>query len=462
MNWYKKITYPYKILITLVSTSLTILFINYLSNHPHFVFLQIVSFLSLTLNLYFIFNVLSFQLYNQIFLGLGLGILAGVLGGNAIIFFQPVGQAFIQLIKMIVVPLVFASLLVGTASISDIKKLGKIGAWTIMFYILSTVLAISIGLTIANILQPGSTIPEEIKNTLTLNYNQEAQSKISEAFERPSMVDLLLDIIPDNPARSIADGKMLQIIFFAMLSGIGLTYISEDKRTVIIQFFAGITDITIKLVHGIMKLAPYGVFALVAYVLAKYGSDIILTLISYFLTTILALCVHGFLFNTAIVKFLTNLKLSEFWKGIYPALLVAFSTSSSSATLPVTMKCAEENLKVKPEIASFVLPLGSTINMDGTAIFQGVSAVFIATIYGINLTLVDQLTIILTATLASIGTAGAPQVGIIMLTIVLQSIGVPLEGIALILGVERFLDMARTTVNITSDLSCASFISNKE
>jgi len=204
------------------------------------------------------------------------------------------------------------------------------------------------------------------------------------------------------------------------------------------------------------------VFALIAYVIAQFGSEVILTLISYFLTTIIALMIHVFIFNSAVVKFFTEIKLSEFWKGIYPAILVAFSTSSSSATLPVTIECAEENLKVKPHIASFVLPLGSTINMDGTAIFQGVSAVFIATLYGIDLTLGDQLTILLTATLASIGTAGAPQVGIIMLTLVLQSIGIPLEGIALILGVERFLDMARTTVNITSDLSCAGFVNAKE
>lgn len=462
MNWYKNLTYHYRIPITLLTTSLSIILLNFLSNHPHFLLLQIISFLSITLNLYFIFNLFPFQLYNQIFLGLGLGILAGIFWGQTIVFFQPVGQAFIQLIKMIVVPLVFASLLVGTASISDIKKLGRIGAWTIIFYLASTALAIIVSLTIANILQPGSEIPEDIQSSLTRDYNQEAQSKISEARESPSTIDLLLDIIPDNPARSVADGKMLQIIFFAMLSGIALTYIGDDKRDIIVKFFAGITDITIKLVHGIMKLAPFGVFALVAYVLAQYGSDIIITLIGYFLTTILALCIHGFIFNSAVIKFLTNLKLTEFWKGIYPALLVAFSTSSSSATLPVTMECAEENLKVKPEVASFVLPLGSTINMDGTAIFQGVSAIFIATIYGIDLTWVDQLTIILTATLASIGTAGAPQVGIIMLTIVLQSIGVPLEGIALILGVERFLDMARTTVNITSDLSCASYISTKE
>jgi Na+/H+-dicarboxylate symporter len=462
MDWYKNLSFPFKIIVVIFSLLSSGLLIHFLTYQPHHVALQIASFLALFFSLFVLFNLADFKLYNRIFIGLGLGIVAGIFWGSVIDFFQPVGQAFIQLIKMIVIPLVFASLLVGTASISDIKKLGRIGARTIIFYIVSTALAITLGLVIANVVQPGSSIPEDIQSELNQNYGQEAQNKISVIAERPSTIELLINIIPDNPARSMADGKMLQIIFFAMLSGIALTYIRQDKREIIIKFFDGITDITINLVHMIMKLAPYGVFALIAFVIAKFGSDIILTLISYFLTTLFALFLHVVVFNSAVIKIFTNLKLSEFWKGIYPALLVAFSTSSSSATLPVTMECAEKNLRVKPEVASFVLPLGSTINMDGTAIFQGVSALFIATVYGMNLTLVDQLTIILTATLASIGTAGAPQVGIIMLTIVLQSIGIPLEGIALILGVERFLDMARTSVNVTSDLSCASFISSKE
>ncbi len=315
---------------------------------------------------------------------------------------------------------------------------------------------------IANIISPGASIPSEIQIELKQDYQQEADIKISNAVKRPSTVDLLLNIIPTNPAQAMADGEMLQIIFFAIVCGIALTYVNQDRRDVVLKFFNGITDITINLVHIVMKLAPYGVFSLMAFVIGKYGSDIIITLFSYFLTTILALLIHVIIFNSTVIKLFTNVSILTFWRGIYPALLVAFSTSSSSATLPVTIECAEKNLKVKPEVASFVLPLGSTINMDGTAIFQGVSAIFIATIYGMDLTIGDQLTIILTATLASIGAAGAPQVGIIMLTLVLQSIGIPLEGIALILGVERFLDMARTTVNITSDLSCSVFISQKE
>jgi Na+/H+-dicarboxylate symporter len=462
MSWYKKLSFPVKVLITIFITTLSSLLLYALTQQSTDPVLKIATFAVIFLNLYIVFNLTHIQLYNRIFIGLALGIGAGMLWGEAIAVFQPVGQAFIQLIKMIVVPLVFASLLVGTASMGDVKKLGRIGARTLIFYLLSTALAITIGLAVANLVKPGSSVPKEIQSELKQSYQQEAEDKIAHIRERPSTVDLLLDVIPENPARSMADGKMLQIIFFAIVSGIALTYLRDDRKNVVIIFFEAVTDITINLVHMVMKLAPYGVFALIAYVIAQYGSQIILTLMSFFLSTILALLIHVSLFNSLVIKLLTNLTLSQFWKGVYPALLVAFSTSSSSATLPVTIACAENNLQVKPQIASFVLPLGSTINMDGTAIFQGVSAFFIATIYGMDLTLLDQLTIILTATLASIGTAGAPQVGIIMLTLVLQSIGIPLEGIALILGVERFLDMARTMVNVTSDLSCASFISQTE
>lgn len=462
MKLYKRLSPPKKILLILFFLCTVGFCLHLLKNNPENILFQILSFICLFLSLYTIFNSTEIKIYNKIFMGLGLGVLAGLLLGDIIEVFQPVGKAFIQMIKMIVVPLVFASLLVGTASMNDIKKLGRIGARTLVFYLFSTALAIIIGLFIANIISPGASIPSEIQIELKQDYQQEADIKISNAVKRPSTVDLLLNIIPTNPAQAMADGEMLQIIFFAIVCGIALTYVNQDRRDVVLKFFNGITDITINLVHIIMKLAPYGVFSLMAFVIGKYGSDIIITLFSYFLTTILALLIHVIIFNSAVIKLFTNVNILTFWRGIYPALLVAFSTSSSSATLPVTIECAEKNLKVKPEVASFVLPLGSTINMDGTAIFQGVSAIFIATIYGMDLTIGDQLTIILTATLASIGAAGAPQVGIIMLTLVLQSIGIPLEGIALILGVERFLDMARTTVNITSDLSCSVFINQKE
>ena len=458
MQRYQKLSVIAKIAIIFVCLGITSVLLYLSESSPVW---QFLTFVFIFLSLFLLFNSVKMKLYNRIFLGLALGILSGILFKEQIQVFLPVGKAFIQLIKMIVIPLVFASLLVGTAGMNDIKKLGKIGVRTLVFYLLSTAIAISIGLVLANILKPGNDIPPEIQSALRSEYEQVVDSQITNAIEHPSTTDLILDIIPENPLRALADGKMLQIIFFAIISGIAIAYLAEDKRKMLVGFFEGVTDITIHMVHFVMRLAPYGVFALIASVIGEYGTDIIQTLFSYFYTTILALAIHVFIFNSLVIRLLTGMKITDFWKGIYPALLVAFSTSSSSATLPVSIECAEENLHAKPEVASFVLPLGATINMDGTAIFQGVSAIFIATVYGMDLTLGDQLTIIFTATLASIGTAGAPQVGVIMLTMVLQSIGIPLEGIALILGVERFLDMARTTVNVTSDLSCTAYISEK-
>ena len=459
---YKNLALPLKIITALIFAGLTAGTEILRRSAPDNIIFEFFLFVLILATLLLIFNLAEFKVYTRVFLGLGLGLLAGIIAPDMITIFYPVGQVFIRLIKMIVVPLVFASLLVGTASLGDIRKLGRIGVKTISFYMLSTALAITIGLAIANMIKPGDEIPVEVKEAISRDYESSARDKVGSAGQGFSAVDVLLDIIPENPVRAMSEGKMLQIILFALLSGIALIHIPTEKRESLVRFFDAVTDVMIMMVHFVMRLAPYGVFALIAYVIASYGSSIILTLFSYFLTTILALAIHVIVFNSAVIRYFSGLTIREFWQGIYPALLVAFSTSSSSATLPVSMDCAENNLKVRPDVASFVLPLGSTINMDGTAIFQGVSAVFIANVYGIDLTVFDQLTIILTATLASIGTAGAPQVGIIMLTLVLQSIGIPLEGIALILGVERFLDMTRTMVNVTSDLSCSVFISDRE
>ena len=462
MRQLRGLPFAVKIILITVSVCLTALTFVLAGDHFSNAVVQIIAFSLLFITLYQIFNFNNAKLYTRILTGLCLGILSGLLLKEQILVFVPVGKIFILLIKMIVVPLVLASLFVGTAGMNDLKRLGQIGVKTLVFYLLSTALAITLGLLIANWINPGGDIPVSIQEELTRNYEQDAGHKISEAIERPSTLDLLLNIIPENPARSLADGNMLQIIFFAIIAGFAATYLREDRKAVLLNFFEAVTDIAIRLVHFVMKLAPYGVFALVASVVGQYGTEIIFTLLGYFLTTLLALFLHVTIFNTIVIKLFTGLSIKNFWRGISPALLVAFSTSSSSATLPVSMECAEENLACKPEIASFVLPLGATINMDGTAIFQGVSAVFIAAVYGMDLSMTDQLMIILTATLASIGTAGAPQVGIIMLTMVLQTIGIPLEGIALILGVERFLDMARTMVNVTSDLSCCVFINEEK
>jgi len=456
-----KMTLLTRIIVTVILVAVSAFFLSASGQPEVHVLIPVCAFVSLFTSLFMIFNLLPIKLYQRIFLGLLLGGIVGLVWGESILLFEPVGIVFIKLIKMVVVPLVFASLLVGTASMQDIKKLGRLGIRTILFYMVSTAIAVTLGLMIANLLSPGSRIPDQLQVELGQNYSAEPGNKL-DALDKNSPVDLLLNIIPENPLNAMAEGQMLQVIFFALMAGIALTYVLDDRKKNILLFFDGVSEAMIKMVQMIMRLAPYGVFALIAAVIGRYGSEIIVGLIGYFITTLLALLIHVILFNSLVVRFWTNVSVGRFWRGISQALVVAFSSSSSSATLPVTMECAQDNLDVRPEVASFVLPLGSTINMDGTAIFQGVSAIFIATVYGIDLTLMDQVTIVLTATLASIGTAGAPQVGIIMLTLVLETIGIPLEGIALILGVERFLDMARTMVNVTSDLSCACFINRQE
>lgn len=408
------------------------------------------------------------ELYTKILIGLILGIVVGVvankLGGAAIFtaYVKPFGTAFIRLISMIVVPLVFASLLVGTASLNDIRKLGRIGGKTIAFYLCTTAIAIIIGLLAANIFKPGAGLTKDTQEQLLANYANEAASKIDTALQKPSLGQTLIDIIPLNPMRSLSSGDMLQIIFFALMLGIALTMIPADRASPVIKLFEGINDAMIKMVHIIMEFAPYGVFALIASIISEFGLGILGPLAKYSIIVLAGLLLHVIITYSAMIKIFTKIKLKDFFKAIRPAQLIAFSSSSSSATLPVTMECVEENVGVSNEISSFVLPLGATINMDGTALYQGVAAVFIAQVFGMDLNITQQLTIVLTATLASIGAAGVPGVGMITLTMVLKAIGVPLEGIALILGVDRILDMCRTIVNITGDAACATVVASTE
>ncbi len=408
------------------------------------------------------------ELYTKILLGLvlgaGFGVAASEMGFASLVgtWIKPFGTAFIRLISLIVVPLVFASLLVGVASLDDVRKLGRIGGKTIVFYLVTTAAAITIGLVLANTFHPGKGLPAETTAQLMQNYQAEAQKNIEKALEKPSLSEVLLDIIPTNPARSFAEGDMLQIIFFALVFGITLTLIPNDRSTPVLNFFNGVNDAMIKLVDLIMELAPYGVFALIAAIISQFGLGILWTLIKYSAVVIVGLIIHATVVYPTMLKIFTKMQISKFFWGIRPAQLIAFSSSSSSATLPVTMECAEERLGVPTQIASFVLPLGATINMDGTALYQGVAAVFIAQVFGMDLSIGQQLEVILTATLASIGAAGVPGVGMITLALVLKTIGVPLEGIALILGVDRILDMCRTTVNITGDAACAVVISATE
>ncbi len=401
-------------------------------------------------------------LHTQILLGLVLGAVAGILVGERIGVIKPVGDVFIKLITMIVVPLVLASILVGVASLGDLAKLGRIGLKTVAYYLVTTSIAITIGLALANLVKPGSRLDPTVSEELLSDFAGAAQVNIEAATEKPSVVDTLIDIIPTNPVSSMADANMLQIIFFALVFGIALTYMERSKAEPVIAFMDTVNEAMIQLVHLVMKIAPYGVFALVAAIIGQYGVGILQTLVVYSVVVVVGLAIHGAVVYPAAVKIFSGMSPVWFFKGIAPAQLVAFSTSSSNATLPVTMECAEENLGVSEEVSAFVLPLGATINMDGTALYQGVATIFIAQVYGLDLTLGQQLMVVLTATLASIGAAGVPGVGMITLALVLQTVGVPLEGLALILGVDRILDMCRTAVNITGDSSCAVVVAATE
>jgi Na+/H+-dicarboxylate symporter len=281
-------------------------------------------------------------------------------------------------------------------------------------------------------------------------------------LQKPSVTDVLLDIIPTNPARAFVEAEMLQIIFFALVFGVVLTMLPREKSQPVLKFFDGVNEAMLKLVMIIMEIAPYGVFALIAAMIAEFGLGILSTLAKYSVVVVLGLIIHAGVTYPTLLKIFTRLPVRKFFGGIRPAQLIAFSSSSSSATLPVTIKCVEENIGVSKSVAGFVLPLGATINMDGTALYQGVAAVFIAQVFGMGLSITQQALVVLTATLASIGAAGVPGVGMITLALVLKTIGVPLEGIALILGVDRLLDMCRTVVNVTGDASCASVVAATE
>lgn len=375
---------------------------------------------------------------------------------------KPVGDIFIRLLSFLAIPLVIASLVVGAANLGDIKKLGKIGLKTFAFYIITTIIAISIGLIVANIIKPGERLPAESKNRLMESFQNDSPNESNSSKLDIDLVDFVVNIVPKNPFDALASGNMLQIVFFVVFFGISLTFVSENSRNSVVSFFSGTSDTLIKMVGFVMLLAPFGVFALISATVADFGFKIISTLIWYIFAVLFGLFLHQLLVYIPIIKIFTKFSIREFFVGIRTAQAIAFSTSSSAATLPVTMDCVENNLKVPKKISGFVLPLGATINMDGTALYQGVAAVFIAQVYGMDLGFAAQLTIVFTAVLASIGTAPVPGVGIIMLVMILQAVHIPAEGIALIIGVDRILDMARTINNITGDAAVALAVSTGE
>lgn len=392
------------------------------------------------------------RLTTKILIGLIAGIIVGLmLGGNPEIankVIKPFGTLFLRMIKMIIVPLVLSSLVVGAASTGDVRKLGRIGGKTIAYYLVTTAVAVTIGLILGNIIDPGAGLSIPVDATV-------------KAREAPSIVDTVLNIIPTNPLSSLVEGKMLQIIAFALFLGIGITLIGEKGKP-FLNFFESMAEVMYKITGIVMSYAPIGVFALITPVVAVNGPSVLLPLAKVIVAVYLGCLLHATVVYSSLVKAFAKMNPLTFFKGILPASTVAFSTCSSSGTLPVTIKSTRDNLGVSEGVSSFVLPLGATINMDGTALYQGVCALFVAQVYGLSLTLGQQLTIVLTATLASIGTAGVPGAGFIMLTMVLQSVGLPLEGAALIAGIDRVLDMARTSVNVTGDASAAVVIAATE
>ncbi len=377
------------------------------------------------------------------------------------LMFKPIGDIFIRLLNMIAVPLVIASLLVGAASLTDLKHVAKVGGKIMTYYMLTTAITITVGLVLANVIQPGEYMPAETRDRLLSTFQDDASSKIEQNVSI-DIISFLVNIVPKNPFNAIANGDFLSIVFYAIITGVFLTTIPKEKSKTIINFFEGLSEAMINMVEKVMLLAPIAVFTLIAATVAEFGFNILQSLITYALTVLLGLFLITAFLYPALLKIFTKMKVRDFFKAHRQTMAVAFSTSSSAATLPVNLDVCEKKLGVSNKIASFVLPLGATINMDGTALYQSVAAVFIAQVYGFDLNITQQLTIILTALLASIGTAPVPGVGLIMLIVVLKSVGIPEEGIALIIGVDRLLDMCRTIPNVISDATGTVIIAQSE
>ena len=382
--------------------------------------------------------------------GLGLNIFAPEIFSyvNSYLF-VPLGKIFINLITMLVVPIVLFSIILGTVGLGDPKKLGSIGLKTVVYFLITTGMAIIIAMTLATVISPGTKGEFDTANATF------------DATEAPPVSDTLLNLIPKNPFAAMTEGNMLQIIVMSVLIGFALTALGKKTQGIVNLVEQG-NELMMYLVNLVMKLAPYGTFGLIATAVGSQGIQAMKAMGLYMLVVILGLIVHSVVVYGGSVALMAKKNPLWFFKGFAPAMSVAFSTSSSNATLPVSMDVAQKNLGVKKEISSFVQPLGATINMDGTAIMQGVATIFIAQVYGVDLSITAMITVVLTAVLASVGTAGVPGVGLIMLAMVLSSVGLPVEGIGLILGIDRLLDMARTAVNITGDAACALIVSEQE
>ena len=422
---------------------------------------------------------MKLPLHTKILLGLVTGLLFGLLCiftgipvSLVVNYIKPFGTIFVSALKMIAMPLILASLIVGVSNLGDISRLSRMGGKTIAVYMITTVIATTIGLVIVNIVKPGKIITEQTRTELMGMFEQDAVQKtdVANKLKEEGPLQPLVNIIPDNLFGAASENEnMLQIVFFAIIFGVALLQIKSKKKAVIIGFFEGLNDVVIQIIHYIMMFAPYGVFALIATLIVEIAGDnpskaleILGALLSYAGTVLSGLLIMIFLVYPSIFRLFTKVKYRTFFRGIRDAQLLAFSTSSSSATLPVTMESVENNLNVSEEVSSFVLPLGATINMDGTSLYQSVAAVFIAHAMGLELSITSQIAIVLTAVLASIGSAGVPGAGMVMLVIVLEAAGIPAAGLALIVAPDRPLDMCRTVVNVTGDATVAMVVASTE
>ena len=363
-----------------------------------------------------------------------------------------IGQGFIRLMKMLVVPLVFCSLVCGSMAIGDTKKLGTVGVRTLVFYLATTALAVTVALSVGNLINPGIGLDMSAIKT---------SASTVETMEATSLTDTILNIIPDNPINSLASGTMLQVIVFALIVGVILAKMGERAETVA-NFFSQFNDIMMEMTMMIMSLAPIGVFCLISRTFANIGFSAFIPLAKYMIGVLLALAIQCFGVYQILLKIFTGLNPIRFIKKFFPVMAFAFSTATSNATIPLSIETLSKKVGVSKKISSFTIPLGATINMDGTSIMQGVAVIFIAEAYGIHLTPANLATVVVTATLASIGTAGVPGAGLIMLAMVLQSVGLPMEGLALVAGIDRVLDMFRTCLNITGDAAVAVAVNATE
>ncbi|MBM7713209.1 Na+/H+-dicarboxylate symporter [Bacillus thermophilus] len=389
------------------------------------------------------------NLLTQILIAFVTAIILGLIFGQSIEVIKPLGDLFLRLIKFIIAPLVLATLVIGVASIGDPKSLGRVGTKTIGYYLITTAVAIVIGLGTAFIVSPGKGLSIEV------------QEKEVEVNETEGVIQTFLNIVPENPFLALTEGNILQIIFFAIFVGLAITLVGE-KAGPVYRFFDGFAEVMFRITGIVMRFAPIGILGLVAPIIGQYGTQVLLPLLKIIIAVGIACLLHAIAVYSVSVKIFAKMSPLTFFKGITPAAVVAFSTASSAGTLPVTIKNTQENLGVSNKISSFVLPLGATINMDGTAIYQGVAVLFIAQFYNLELSFMQIVTVVITTVLASIGTAGVPGAGMIMLAMVLGAIGLPLEGIAVIAGIDRILDMFRTTVNIVGDASAAVVVAGTE